>query len=74
MTAFATVCDSYTTNYTSCIMAVQYRASKYLEGIVDTGIGTDNHFGEVNLQEVQRVCNTMVSDICRVYGCDDPEK
>ena len=55
-------------------MAVQYRASKYLEGIGDTGIGTDNHFGEVNLQEVQRVCNTMVSDICRVYGCEDPEK
>ena len=55
-------------------MAVQYRASKYLEGIGDTGIGTDNHFGEVNLQEVQNVCNTMVSDICRVYGCDDAEK
>ena len=54
-------------------MAVQYRASKYLEGIGDTGIGTDNHFGEVNLQEVQKVCNTMDSDICRVYGCDDPE-
>ena len=58
----------------SCIMAVQYRANKYLEGIGDTGIGTDNHFGEVNLREVQRVCGTMVSDICRVYGCDDPEK
>ena len=55
-------------------MAVQYRASKYLKGIGDTGIGTDNHFGEVNLQEVQEVCNTLVSDICRVYGCDDPEK
>ena len=55
-------------------MAVQYRASKYLEGIGDTGIGTDSHFGEVNLHEVQKVCNTMVSDICRVYGCDDPEK
>ena len=58
-------------DYTSCTMAVQYRASKYLEGIGDTGIGTDNHFGEVNLREVQRVCNSMVSDICRVYGCDD---
>ena len=61
-------------DYTSCTMAVQYRASKYLEGIGDTGIGTDNHFGKVNLREVQRVCNTMVSDICRVYGCDDLEK
>ena len=55
-------------------MAVQYRASKYLEGIGDTGIGTDNHFGEENLHEVQKVCTTMFSDICRVYGCDDPEK
>ena len=61
-------------DHTSCTMAVQYRASKYLEGIGDTGIGTDNHFGEVNLREVQRVCSTMVSDISKVYGCDDPEK
>ena len=55
-------------------MAVQYRASKYLEGIGDTGIGTDNHFGEVNLREVQKVCSSMVNDICKVYGCDDPKK
>ena len=55
-------------------MAVQYRASKYLEGIGDTGIGTDNHFGEVNLREVQKVCSSMFSDISKVYGCDDPKK
>ena len=55
-------------------MAVQYRANKYLEGIGETGIGSDNHFGEVNLREVQKVCSSMFSDVCRVYGCDDPEK
>ena len=35
---------------------------------------SENHFSEVNLQEVQKVCNTMISDVCRVYGCDNPEK
>ena len=57
-----------------CGMAVQFRANNYLEGIDDTGIGTDNFFGEVNLREVQKVCSTMFSDICRVYGCDNPQK
>ena len=55
-------------------MAVQYRANKYLEALGDTSIGTDNHFGEFNLREVHRACSSMVSDICRVYGCDDSEK
>ncbi|KAL5258246.1 hypothetical protein ACHWQZ_G013022 [Mnemiopsis leidyi] len=55
-------------------MAVQYRASKYLEDLGDTGIGTDNHFGEFNLRELQKACSSMTSDICRVFGCEDPEK
>jgi len=55
-------------------MAVQYRANKYLEDLGDTGIGTDNHFGEFNLRELQKACSSMTSDICRVFGCEDPEK
>ena len=55
-------------------MAVQYRANKYLKGIGDTGIESENNFGEVTLREVQKVCSSMLSDVCRVYGCDDPEK
>ena len=55
-------------------MAVQYRAYKYLEEVDETGIGTDNHFGECNLREVNKVCNSMFSDMCRVYGYDNPQK
>ncbi|KAL5269856.1 hypothetical protein ACHWQZ_G003358 [Mnemiopsis leidyi] len=56
-------------------MAVQYRAKKYLEEIFEeTGIGTDNHFGEDNLREVNKACGSMFSNICRVYGCDDVQK
>ena len=49
-------------------MAVQYRAYKHLEGVDATEIGTDNHFGEFNLREVLKVCNSMFSDICNVCG------
>ena len=55
-------------------MAVQYRAYKYLEEVDETGIGTDNHFGECNLREVNKVCSSMFNDMCRVYGYDHPQK
>ena len=62
-------------DYTLCTMAVQYRARKYLEGIFEeTGIGTDNHFGEDNLRELNKSCSSLLSDMCNVYGCDDPKK
>ena len=35
------------------VMAVQYRAGKYLNEIYETSIGTDNVFCEVNVKEVQ---------------------
>ena len=59
---------------TLCTMAVQYRACKYLEEVNETGIGTDNHFGELSLREVHKVCNSMFSDMCKVYGFDVPQK
>ena len=59
---------------TPCAMAVHYRAYKYLEEVNETGIGTDNHFGEFNLREVHKVCNSMFSDMCNVYGSDNPKE
>ena len=55
-------------------MAVHYRAYKYLEEVNETGIGTDNHFGEFNLRDVHKVCNSMFSDMCNVYGADNPQE
>ena len=55
-------------------MAVHYRAYKYLEEVNETGIGSDNHFGEFDLREVHKVCNSMFSDMCKVYGSDNPQK
>lgn len=56
------------------IMAVQYRAKKYLDEIMETGIGTDNNFCEENLREVYKATRTMCNDLCRVYGVEDPKK
>ena len=53
-------------------MAVQYRASKYLEELEETDIGEDNHFGENNLREVYKASRSIFGDMSRVYGCDDP--
>ena len=59
-------------------MAVQHRAYNYkhLEGVDETGIGTDNHFGEFNLRGVNKVCNSMFtfSDMRKFYGSDNPQK
>ena len=55
-------------------MPVQHRAYKYLEEVDKTGIGTDDHFGEFNLREVNKVCNSMFSDMCKYYGSDNPQK
>ena len=49
-------------------MAVQYRAKRYLEELGETSIGTDNHFCEDNVKEVRSATNTLMNDICRVYG------
>ena len=53
-------------------MAVRYRADKYLKTIFEEGIGSDGLFGEDNLKEVQKSCNSLFNDMCKVYNCDDP--
>ena len=55
-----------------CTMSVQYRADKYLKTIFEEGIGSDAIFGEDNLKEVQKACNSLFNDMCQVYNCDDP--
>ena len=59
-------------------MAVQYRAGKYLDELGETSIGTDNHFCEENVKEVQESTRMLVNDICKIFGaeslansCDD---
>ncbi|KAL5249965.1 hypothetical protein ACHWQZ_G015891 [Mnemiopsis leidyi] len=51
-------------------MTVQYRASKYLDEIEETSIGTDNHFCEENVREVQESSRMLVNDICKVFGAE----
>ena len=53
-------------------MDVRYRADKYLKTIFEEGIGSDGLFGEDNLKEVQKSCNSLFNDMCQVYNCDDP--
>ena len=48
-------------------MAVRYRADKYLKTIFEEGIGYDGLFGEDNLKEVQKSCNSLFNDMCKVY-------
>ena len=55
-----------------CTMSVQYGADKYLKTIFEEGIGSDGIFGEDNLKEVQKACNSLFNDMCQVYNCDDP--
>ena len=54
-------------------MTVQYWAYKYLKDVDETRIGTENHFGDLNLTDVHKVCNSMLSDMCKVYGLDTPQ-
>ena len=54
-------------------MAVQYRAEKYLDEIMETGIGTDNNFCEENLREVYKATRAMCNDLYKVYGVEDPK-
>ena len=49
-------------------MAVQYRAEKYLDEIMKTGIGTDNNFCEENLREVYKATRAMCNDLYKVYS------
>ena len=52
------------------IMAVQYRAGKYLDEIHETSIGTDNVFCEINVKEVQESSRLLVNDICKTFGAE----
>ena len=54
-------------------MAVQYRAEKYLDKIMETGIGTDNNFCEENLREVYKATRAMCNDLYKVYSVEDPK-
>ena len=45
-----------------------------MEELEETGVGDDNHFGAVNLQEVYMASWSMFGDMRKVYGYDDPQK
>ena len=51
-----------------CTMSVQYGADKYLKTIFEEGTGSDGIFGEDNLKEVQKACNSLFNDMCQVYN------
>ena len=56
-------------------MAVQYRAGRYLDELAETtSIGTDNLFCEGNLKEVHEASRLLLSDMCKIFGVQDPKK
>ena len=50
--------------------STQFSASKYLDDIEESGIGTDNLFCEDNLKEVRNSSGMLFSDMCRVFGVE----
>ena len=52
----------------------KYRANKYLDELEVTGIGEDETFDEDYMRTVYNASKTLFSDMCRVYGLDDPRK